>query len=116
MKKLIFFLDQHGRALTQKSMNRQLSELFSIMGIRNVEAIALTGLSINKPDILHIQIANRNLDEWELMYLHDGENKILMNPDNKKELVCMLPAFQGSSAEAVYNILKKGGACKNAQL
>ena len=108
-EKLVLFLDQHGRTLARQSMNRQLSKLFEALEIKNVNAIAITGPSINKPDALFVQISGRGLDKWELIYMHDGENNVLLNDENKKELLAKLPNFQGRSSEIIHAMLKREG-------
>ena len=107
----MFFLDRHGRALTEKSMNKQLSALFDHMGIKNVEAVGVSGQTINKPEILLIQITGREVDEWELVYTHDAENGFLLDENQKRSLVNLLKEkknIDASSAEYVSMLINTG--------
>ena len=111
-EKLVFFLDQHGRALTQDSINDLLDKIFDVLKIKNVRGVTVTGPSINRPDILLIQIKDRELDGWELMYFRDEEGVVLLSEENKKELAGALENAKGTSSDAIHGILERAGAYK----
>ena len=111
IKKLVFVIDEHGRALTKESMNILISELFDkALEERNVDAVVANGATVNVCAYLADQIAGKDFDEWEIIYLHGSKYPpVLLGYEVKEKLVTLLPEFYGTSAEAIYKVLTDSG-------
>ena len=108
IEKLIFIFDSEGRTLKKESTKRLVSELFEkALPSSNVKAITVTGPSINKLSNFSLQIKDRNLEEWEIVYFPSNNSPpFLVSEDVKERLIDFLPTFNGTSIEAVQNVLE----------
>ena len=106
-KKLVFVIDEYGRILEKKFMHKLLSELFEkALKVQKVEAVVASGPTINTCVYLLDQLTGRDIDEWEVIYLHGSKYPpVLLTKEDKADLIALLPIFKGTSAEAVYKIL-----------
>lgn len=113
-KKLVFVIDEHGRALTKESLHKLISELSDkALDEPNVDAVVATGSTINICTKLAEQISGKDIAEWEIIYLHGSKYPpVLLTHEDKETLVALLPQFNGTSAEAVCKVLKDAGAFK----
>jgi len=110
--KLVFVIDEHGRTLSQKSLQRLISELFEkALGIKNVDAVVANGPTVNACTYLNDQVTGRDISDWEIIYLHGSKYPpVLLTCENKVELVSRLLEFNGTSAEVIYKVLTDAGA------
>ena len=111
-KKLVFVIDEYGRALTAESLNNLISELFEkALKQKNVDATVLNGYGINNSAYFAEQIAGKDISEWEVIYFHGSKYPpALLTVENKENLSALLPTFNGTSAEAIYKVLSDAEA------
>jgi hypothetical protein len=113
-KKLVFVIDAHGRALSKKSLQALMSELFDkVLNDKNVDVTVANGRFVNNCEYLAGQIAGLNIADWEVVYLPDSKCPPVLLSDNAKEkLTALLQDWSGTSAEAVYKVFMDAGAFK----
>jgi len=106
---VIFVLHENGGTLTKDSLHKLVREyLDDVCHQENTKVIVLNGPSINAASHLLTQIKRRNINRWDLIYIHSmGYSPVLLDDGAKKELPAILGNFQGTSAEAVYSMLSK---------
>jgi len=111
-KMLVFVIDEQGRTLTKESLHRLISELLDkAMGGRCVDVTVINSSAINSCACLADQIVLRDLAEWEIIYLHGSKYPpVLLNQEDKENLIVLLHSFNGTSAEAIYKVLTDSGA------
>ena len=110
-KLLVFIIDEYGRTLTKESLHRLITELFDkALNEKNADAVVVNGPTINICANLLSQIDGRDIDEWEVIYLHGSiYPPVLLTYENKVDLIALLPEYEGTSAEAIYKMLMDSG-------
>ena len=111
-KKFVFVIDEYGRALKKESLHSLISEFFDkFLDEKNINADVFNGHSINICANLAKQIAERDIADCEIIYLHGSKYPpVLLPEENKEMLVALLPDFSGTSAEAIFKILTDSDA------
>lgn len=106
-QKLVFVIDEHGRALTKASLNTLISELVDkALEERNIDIVVANGATVNDCAYLADQIAARDFAGWEIIYLHGSKYPpVLLGYEVKMKLAALLPKSNGTSAEAIYKVL-----------
>ena len=110
IKKLVFVIDEHGRTLNKESLHKLISELFDkALDEPNVDAVVLNGGKANECVYLADQVIGRDIDEWEVIYLHGSKYPaVLLSDECKERLLTLLSDSEeskGTSAEVIYKIL-----------
>ena len=110
-QKLVFVIDEHGRALTKESLDTLISELVDkALEERNIDIVVANGATVNDCAYLADQITERDFAEWEVIYLHISKYPpVLLGYEVKEKLLALLPEFNGTSAEAIYKVLTDSG-------
>ena len=122
-RKLVFILHEHGKALTKESQHKLVSELFDKalntqekQGKQNIEAVIVSGPSINDCAVLWMQIKGRDIAGWEMVYIHGSQYPpVLLSCEDKVKLVEMLYKLADAgikSPKLVYEMLAELGAYK----
>lgn len=106
-QKLVFVIDEHGRALTKESLDTLISELVDkALEERNIDVVAANGATVNDCAYLADQIAARDFAEWEVIYLHGNKYPpVLLGYEVKEKFAALLPEYSGTSAEAIFKVL-----------
>lgn len=109
---LIFVIDEFGRTLSKDYLRKLISELFDkALDKSNVEAVVANGPTINDCLYLADQIIEKDIAEWEIIYLHVSKYPpVLLTAEDKETLVTLLHNFSGTSAAAIYKVLTDFGA------
>ena len=110
-KKLLFVIDEHGRTLTKKSLQKLLSELFDkALGWQNADCVVANSPTFSICAYLADQVAGKDIVDWEMIYLHGSKYPpVLLTHEDKEKLVELLPSFEGTSAEAICRVLAESG-------
>lgn len=107
---LVFILEERGGTVTKKGTHKLISELFEkARPMKNVNATVENTAAVNNCTHLLLQIVEKDISEWEMIFYYFGRenNPILLSDDDKRMLPEVLASHRGTSAEAIFDMLRR---------
>ena len=113
---LVFILEEHGGTVKQKAKHELMSELFEkARPMPNANALVVNIAAVNNRDYLLAQIEGKEISDWEMLFYCYGREKgpILLNEDDKRKLPEVLVSHDGTSFEAILEMLNESQRAEN---